>query len=164
MLCRSWPASFLVGPAKSAGIACYNACGAAGGFVGPFLIGAGSLLSAIWPNLCHGEEGPPGDNLAVLVPDHTLLHCSTLFTSLGLLHLAFTSGTVSCTSHGLALFLPIVLGSFIRADFFGSGPPPAGYMSDHYGGFAPPMYLLGSFNVLAGLMIIGACCSLVLLP
>ena len=33
-------------------------------------------------------------------------------------------------------------------------------MSDHYGGFAPPMYLLGSFNVLAGLMIIGACCSL----
>ena len=38
---RSWPASFLVGPAKSAGIACFNACGTAGGFVGPYLIGEG---------------------------------------------------------------------------------------------------------------------------
>ena len=33
-----------------------------------------------------------------------------------------------------------------------------GYLSDRYGGFAPPMYLLGAFNVLAGLMIIGASC------
>ena len=36
------------------------------------------------------------------------------------------------------------------------GPYLIGYLSDHYGGFAPPMYLLGAFNVLAGLMIIGA--------
>ena len=37
---------------------------------------------------------------------------------MGLLHLAFTPGTILCTSHGLALFLPIVLGSLIRADYF----------------------------------------------
>ena len=32
----------------------------------------------------------------------------------------------------------------------------AGYLSDRYGGFAPPMYLLGAFNVLAALLIMGA--------
>ena len=96
--CRSWPASFLVGPAKSAGIACYNACGAAGGFVGPYLIGETCLCS------CRAQRG----------------HCR-----------------------------PAQGQAFV-----------AGYLSDRYGGFAPPMYLLGAFNVLAGLMIIGACCSL----
>ena len=58
---RSWPASFLVGPAKSAGIACFNACGTAGGFVGPYLIGERCALAwssqlgcECWWVLLHG--------------------------------------------------------------------------------------------------------------
>ena len=36
----SWPSTFLVKTARATGIAAFNTCGALGGFVGPYLIGA----------------------------------------------------------------------------------------------------------------------------
>lgn len=94
MACRSWPASFLVRPAKSAGIACYNACGTCGGF------GAPRLLARLWLSECKLQD-------------------------------------VTCAWAAV-------------------GPYLIGYMSDHYSmGFSAPMYLLGAFNVLSSLLIIG---------
>lgn len=97
-----------MGPAKSAGIACYNACGACGGF------GAPNYYVLFRKSFLHGKT--------VFLSEHNRVQDEQLNDTL------------------------------VRA----VGPYLIGYLSDHYGGFAPPMYLLGAFNVLAGLMIIGA--------
>ena len=65
------------------------------------------------------------------------------------------SGPPACAWRGLLRGLPTRSRRLTRS-CRAVGPYLIGYLSDHYGGFAPPMYLLGAFNVLAGLMIIGA--------
>ena len=97
-----------MGPAKSAGIACYNACGTCGGF------GAPNYYVLFRKLLLYGKT--------VFLSERNKVQDEQLNDTL------------------------------VRA----VGPYLIGYLSDHYGGFAPPMYLLGGFNVLAGLMIIGA--------